>query len=622
MDADKSTEHKDTIVDPIDETGPIELVVNNSEVPTETTAEQVAQPTPIISAPNAVPSLVKKSHKKLLLMLVLVLLILGGGGTGAFLYLSKKSSDKKKQDDAISSTITTQSTTPKPTLATTGYEWPIPAEKVSALPIFTDTDTFLKDSRDPAEGIRYYKIGSSKDATIYAIVFPAVDGPGESNQQLTVEQVGASFVVLKKHSADFFYKTAVDDVEKYYGPKLGPNTTIDETTEIADIKTPTTITYNTQKFIPSSNMARFVEGALDVNNVKVSTLPEGTLYEIVNKDEADYKITHFALLMKGGFYIGLKVDGELSKSDVEPITWSDGTKNTVDYISGAQGCGQSTSNEVAKLTIDQLKQIGTTTGGQKIYGFASNTNSLLKKHYDEYLPEKDQTYVDADYRNLTLDQYIAKPALFLVEDGLGRFLVFESSKTRFGGGCAKPVVYLYPTFPTLTHVSVGADVTLSEPFYTATGWDNVLAMPNGQLGYNGKQYESLFWEGYGHGEYPAIREGAVVTRSDAEVTMSADLKQLGLNKKESSDFMEFWTAKIPNSPYIRLTWFGTSQLDTLAPLYVSPMPDTRIRVFLDMEGLDSFVQMPAQKLSSVTRRGFTVVEWGGLARDGSVPKLR
>ena len=63
-------------------------------------------------------------------------------------------------------------------------------------------------------------------------------------------------------------------------------------------------------------------------------------------------------------------------------------------------------------------------------------------------------------------------------------------------------------------------------------------------------------------------------------------------------------------------------LEKLAPLYISPLPDTRIRVFLDMEGLSSHVQLPAQRLSSVERQGFTVVEWGGLARDGSVPALR
>ena len=104
--------------------------------------------------------------------------------------------------------------------------------------------------------------------------------------------------------------------------------------------------------------------------------------------------------------------------------------------------------------------------------------------------------------------------------------------------------------------------------------------------------------------------------------MLTQLHQLGLNDKETSDFMAFWGPKVPNKPYVRLSWLGTKAMEKLAPLYVSPLPDTRIRVFLDMEGADSFMKLPAQHLSSVKRQGFTVVEWGGLARDGSVPSLR
>jgi hypothetical protein len=104
--------------------------------------------------------------------------------------------------------------------------------------------------------------------------------------------------------------------------------------------------------------------------------------------------------------------------------------------------------------------------------------------------------------------------------------------------------------------------------------------------------------------------------------MRTQLAEQGLNEKEASDFMAFWESKIPATPYVRLSWLGTPAMEKLAPLYVSPMPDTRIRIFLDMEGLDSNVSIAPQTLHSSTRRGFTVVEWGGLARDGSVPRLQ
>jgi hypothetical protein len=106
----------------------------------------------------------------------------------------------------------------------------------------------------------------------------------------------------------------------------------------------------------------------------------------------------------------------------------------------------------------------------------------------------------------------------------------------------------------------------------------------------------------------------VVKRADAVATITKQLKQQGLNAKETSDFLAYWTPKIPSKPYVRLTWFTTAQMNQLAPLYISPKPQTTIRVFLDMDGYDKPVKLPAQQLTSVARHGFTAVEWGGLSQ--------
>ena len=157
-------------------------------------------------------------------------------------------------------------------------------------------------------------------------------------------------------------------------------------------------------------------------------------------------------------------------------------------------------------------------------------------------------------------------------------------------------------------------MTISKPLYTVNGWQNVWAEPSGQLSYAGKSYESLFWEGQGYGDYPVVRSGTVVKRADAAKTMRRQLAQQGLNGKEISDFMDFWTPKIPQRSYIRLTWFGTDEMNRLAPLSVTPTPQTTIRVFLDMSGQDRPFSLPAQQLHPTIRKGFTVVEWGGLAQ--------
>ncbi|OGZ68676.1 MAG: hypothetical protein A3D44_03940 [Candidatus Staskawiczbacteria bacterium RIFCSPHIGHO2_02_FULL_42_22] len=179
--------------------------------------------------------------------------------------------------------------------------------------------------------------------------------------------------------------------------------------------------------------------------------------------------------------------------------------------------------------------------------------------------------------------------------------------------CGKPVIYLYPIKPINVTVKVGANITVSEPEYN-NGWQ-VLANPDGTLKTgDGNTYESLFWEGIGYGVYPSITEGFVVAQSELQSTIVLQLKQLGLNDKESADFLEFWLPKMPNTPYVRLTWFTASQLDQLAPLVVWPRPDTTIRIFLDFQGLEKQIPLPQQHLTALSRNGFTMVEWGGLLR--------
>ena len=183
-------------------------------------------------------------------------------------------------------------------------------------------------------------------------------------------------------------------------------------------------------------------------------------------------------------------------------------------------------------------------------------------------------------------------------------MIFHNSQYGPQAECGKPVIYLYPTKPTQVSVKVGARITKSDPEYLE-GW-NVIAEPTGT--------QTLFWEGFGNGPYPEITQGFVVKQSDLETTLRDHIARLGLNAREAQDFLDFWLPKMPIKPYVRLTWFGTRQMDALAPLTITPKPDSVIRVFLDFEGLEKPITIPPQKLSAIPRNGFTVIEWGGLLR--------
>lgn len=44
---------------------------------------------------------------------------------------------------------------------------------------------------------------------------------------------------------------------------------------------------------------------------------------------------------------------------------------------------------------------------------------------------------------------------------------------------------------------------------------------------------------------------------------------------------------------------------------IDPRPDTVIRIIMSYKGLEEPIEVTEQKLESVSRTGFTVVEWGG-----------
>lgn len=278
------------------------------------------------------------------------------------------------------------------------------------------------------------------------------------------------------------------------------------------------------------------------------------------------------------------------------------------------GCGLGSAKTILKSSSNLLldkQEVGFITNSptQKIYQFKNPQHEIVKFLYDSYKLGRD--YPEAPPM-LSIEDYTQKNNHFLYQDTSGDWLIFVNSEFAPMVECGKPVIYLYPTTDTQVTVKVAADITQSEPTYPTSGW-TVLAKPSGQLIYQTKSYPNLFWEGKGHGFYPdKSKYGTLVTQDKLIPTLKSQLTAQGLNDQESADFMEFWTDLLPQDPYVRLTWLNTADMDQLAPLSVTPAPDTSIRIFLEFEGYSAPVKLIPQNLKSVPRQGFTLVEWGGL----------
>lgn len=300
----------------------------------------------------------------------------------------------------------------------------------------------------------------------------------------------------------------------------------------------------------------------------------------------------------------------LTDDRVAKITWNDGMVNLNQFdIGPRRQCGATLGDifRSSSLSTSALIPAGKTQSGQTIYKISAKNHVLAKSMYDGH------PYEGTDSQNtISIERFLELPSHFLWQDGFDDWHLYLSERFTVMAECGKPVIYLYPQVNTTVSVQVAADITQSDPVYPQNGWQ-VLAKPSGQLTYQGQSYPYLFWEGTGRGVYNAHPgEGFVVTQKDLIPTINKHLRLLGLNDTESADFMEFWQSKLPTTPYVRLTWLNTTDMNNLAPLHVSPRPDTAIRLFLEFEGLDQPTSLKPQSLSSPPRHGFTLVEWGGL----------
>ncbi len=184
---------------------------------------------------------------------------------------------------------------------------------------------------------------------------------------------------------------------------------------------------------------------------------------------------------------------------------------------------------------------------------------------------------------------------------------------EYSGEEAKPVIYLYPREPTEVSVRVEpvGGVIKSEPAY-GHGW-TVTAHPDGKLvAADGTAHPYLFWES-GLTEAPTpLTEGFVVPRERLHPFLSRTLTSLGLNAKELADFEEFWLPKLAVKRYAAIRFVPREEIDATAPLFISPAPDSVIRVLIDFRAHDTAPKLKPQVLTPAVRLGFAVVEWGGL----------
>ncbi|GAC1387620.1 MAG: hypothetical protein NVS1B7_0360 [Candidatus Saccharimonadales bacterium] len=461
-------------------------------------------------------------------------------------------------------------------------------------------------SCNPTQGVahpafHFYQIGSQADGTQINIALATTMA---NNIVLFLTKSG-QYQILENHTPGI-----KDATGKNIYPKLGAKTTMDSTSLFPELIPPKTLTLHGKQFTFVKNeYDSFIENSVD-NVAPFAATDFGPVVLQKKAGGTDFNPERYILET----YSFLKADYQpmpaLDNLKPGEITFIEGNKNMRTYFSGFHGCTLGgTFYDIMGNDKQEYDITGTDIAGNKLFRLHDEQNSAIFKATLAKFNEGSFTDSGQPQAPLAMTDFIAKKPILFFKNSLGQYSALYNDTIIVGGGCGKPVIYLYPTQPTKVTVKVQADVRVSVPTYKH-GW-NVLALPSGELQDGTNKYDSLYWEGYSQ-TYPEVTNGFIVPQQALAATLRTHLGQLGLTTKESSDFMEFWLPKMPKTPYIRLTWFGTNQVNKIAPLAITPQPDTMLRIFLDYEGLEKPIQLPTQQLYAPVRHGFTVVEWGGL----------
>ncbi|MCX6809523.1 MAG: hypothetical protein NTZ65_02110 [Candidatus Berkelbacteria bacterium] len=177
--------------------------------------------------------------------------------------------------------------------------------------------------------------------------------------------------------------------------------------------------------------------------------------------------------------------------------------------------------------------------------------------------------------------------------------------------CVDSPLYLYPTQTQQISITSDNFVSNDNPKYLPfAGW-GVVAEPSGKLTTESGSYDSIAFD-YSAQTRP-LSNGYVVAQPQLEKALQDYATKLGLNSKESSDFVSFWKDKLKDAPYIQISHYSRLESANILKLNITPKPDTYIPIVMYFKKL-SFPKSLANPIFEPiqSRNGFTAVEWSGI----------
>lgn len=316
------------------------------------------------------------------------------------------------------------------------------------------------------------------------------------------------------------------------------------------------------------------------------------------------KLSPFFFLLLAACLFGCKTGKMVSKTECQHSVVKTKTTDIAGFTSTIKGrvrdikTGEPIVNAMVRLTRRDGSPMGMQTDAEGSFLF----QGLAPTIYGVQIDASDRVYEELD------------AMIFTFESGKAKVVTLDVQLKEVIIQTEKPVIYLYPTEKTNVRVQLAYDGTLTHtyPSYPNAGW-NVTAAPDGTLwDERGQEYYALFWEGLPRTRWTKPTTGFVVRGAETAAFLEEKLAYLGLNRREANEFMMYWLPRMEGNAYNFIHFAGTDY-EQLAPLTITPTPETLIRVMMLTQPLPTQITVPAQDLRPLhkLRKGFTAVEWGG-----------
>jgi hypothetical protein len=312
----------------------------------------------------------------------------------------------------------------------------------------------------------------------------------------------------------------------------------------------------------------------------------------------------------------------------EEVSWKEARLQGVGYtLEHHSGC------EVEK-TVDpvppdvraaDLEEVGEVDGAGPLFALKNNTHPEVERAWEEWNSIAPQREGEPPRYASQEDFFASTPRLYW-RDSFGRLLRLRRADLK--PPCmAEPIVYFYPEQRSRVRYTLSPVVRVARavPLAKGNAW-TFIATPQGILeevqaaapGRARRTFAHLFWEGTSMRFSPPA-EGVCVPSARSSEFFREVLPRLGLLAHETEDFVAAWAPRMQGAAFHVIGFHPREVLDTLAPVEVSPTPRSMIRLLMDatpVEACPAELTPPPLPDLPPAREGFTVVEWGGVLREG------